>query len=301
MSEYENSAVQAFMTNLSKKTDDVVIQSATNEEIVFTTSVDLETLGMVETSPFDFQLTDYIDDERLEREAHRRAVPVNIRMLRFVFGIQMVTAMMIATIGYIIFYLLDYDAHRRVTWIACIVTSVCMCIAYGCMYWFRNAKDYIIVPTFLLFLLDVAIWCGTIASLSRTMAPLLACTTVMTQSCAVFAYSMNPKGIEQLEYWMAAGYMLVGHLVAWTMGLFVFARETAWMWSMVLFLFGIVHIAYATWQLMHIDDSRYSLSRQDRIQSLIFFYLDPAIQLPILFKTHCWHEGATETECPEGI
>jgi hypothetical protein len=265
-----------FSHNLIKKDEDAIIKAideATGTFIVNTT-VNMEDAGMVTRS--GPQLTDLIDDSLLERESKRRLVPIEIRIVRFVFAIQMMTALFVATIGYIMFYILNYDESHKVAKYTFIGTSVFVIAEYVTLVLTREMADYIIVPTLLFFIFTIALWCGALSSMIHNIVPLQACASVMMQSCAVFAYSLDGKGRENMDPYYAAGYMLIGHLVAWFVGLLVFVRESDWLWAMILFFFGFINVVYGTWQIFNID--RYCLSQRDRILALIHYYIDPVIQ-----------------------
>lgn len=269
-----------FMYELGKKDPDATIQMIENhtDQLLIQTHVDMEESGfLVRTGP---QLTDLIDEELIERESKRRLVALEIRMLRFVFGVQMITALIVATLGYMLFYILNFDESRRISRITFIVSFVCMALVYAALVLTKTCADYIILPTMATFILIVSLWCGALSSMIHTMVPLLTCASVMTQCCAIYAYSLDDQGRDHIDAVYAAGYMFAGHLVAWCVGIFDFAREGAWMWAMIVFFFGLVHIAYATWQIVNID--RYCLSRRDRILALLHFYIDPIEQIPKL-------------------
>ena len=265
----------ALVHDLIKKDEDATIDVTSSNVAIITTSVDMVEAGMVvERGP---QLSDLIDDTLIERELKQRLVPVEIRMLRFVFGIQMMTALFVATHGYIVYYILNFDETHKVALITMLLSTVCIIAGYVGLFLGRNEKDFIVVPLLGLFVCVVTMWVGAVCSLFHTMVPLLACASVMTQSCAVYAYSLDPSGRDALDPYYAAGYMAIGHVLAWLLGIFDFVREAAWVWAIVLFLFGFLHVAYATWQIANI--TRYCLSHKDRILALVHFYVDPALQL----------------------
>lgn len=271
--------MSSFEHDLLKKDPDALIEAIDDElgQVVITTSVDMVKAGMlVRQGP---QLTDLIDDQLLERESKRRRVPVKVRILRFVFLVQMVVALVVSSVGYIVFYILRFDENHKVGLTTFIVSFVCLGLVYAMLVWSKQRADYIILPLLLLFVFDVALFVGSLSSLVGTLVPLLSCSTVMVQCCCVYAYSLDHQEVEPIH---VLGYMFVGHLIAWLAGIFVFVREEAWLWGMILFFFGLFHVGYAAWQLVNMD--RYCLSQRDRILALLYFYIDPVVQLPTVVK-----------------
>ena len=197
----------AIAHDLMKKDPDALIQAIDTHtgDLLISTNVDMVEAGMlVRSGP---QLTDLIDEALLDREARRRKVPVYIRMLRFVFGIQMITALVVASLGYIIFYVLRYDESHKTGIITFIVSSVLLVLEYVALVVFRTRADYIIGPILLSFIMTVAICLGSLSSVIENIVPLLTCATVMVQCCTVYAYSLENVEVDPLH---AAGYMLVG-------------------------------------------------------------------------------------------
>lgn len=273
----------AFVQELLKKDEDTQIQEIKDSggAFVITTDVDLEEAGMVvRQGP---TLGDLVDDELLARERKRRLVPVEIRMVRFVFGIQMMTALFVATLGYIVYYILNYDETRHVARIAFVVSFVCVGLEYAAMVATRTLPDYVVAPLLLLFIFTVAVWCGALSSIAHNIVPLQSCASVMVQSCAVYAYTLEEPGNQVVDPLYVGGYMAVGHVVAWLVGIFVFVRQSDWVWALALLGFGMGYAMYGVWQIANI--TRYCLSQRDRMMALVHFYIDPVVQFQHIVRS----------------
>ena len=188
-------------------------------------------------------------------------------------------ALVITLFGYFPYWVLEYDSTLHTT-IAITASIGTLCIVLYVLTTWQRREDKL--RTIL-----GASWCITVYFLISCVCALIRDTTPMliggiicfSQSLGIITYTyINPTVFESYVR-VVPRITAAAAILIWGAACFLFAERGNWPTAVVILVFCLLGTFYNRWQIIALDNYKYSKSRYDRESAIINYYTLPLLLL----------------------
>jgi hypothetical protein len=256
-------SMQPLLDDLLKKDPDLQVINDDPENFIVRTTVDVGTVEEEE------------EEEEEEDEGEKRLVfpriAINIRVVRYMFGIHALTSFLIVIFGIVPYYLmLPYGIVSKTLLIASACTTV---LFYIGMHLVRNNERWNI-PFFVMWIFNQFALVCSLSSTLGVLAPFQAYLMFFVESISVMLLGFCFE--KRVDPWWAGFVMAISGAGVWGIGIYAFIKDQDWILSGALFiLLVVIAPTYSGLFISKVNKHRYHLGGNEIGRAVVEFYTDP--------------------------